>query len=80
MKGNQPLVGLYRNHSHVVHQQKFLSTKETTTTYARVMNTVSKPDKVDELLALLKKQIKDGRSTPGAQQSNDVEVRIEKQK
>jgi arylsulfatase A len=34
------------------------------------------PDKVRELMALLKKQVEDGRSTPGAKQTNDVPVDI----
>ena len=33
------------------------------------------PDKVTEMKALLEKLITDGRSTPGAQQKNDVEVK-----
>ena len=36
------------------------------------------PDKVRELLALLKKQVTDGRSTPGPHQENDVPVKIVK--
>jgi hypothetical protein len=32
------------------------------------------PSKVSEMQALLEKLISDGRSTPGALQSNDVEV------
>jgi len=36
----------------------------------------SNRDKVREMLALLKKQVDDGRSTPGAPQSNDAEVDI----
>lgn len=32
------------------------------------------PEKVAEMKALLEKLITDGRSTPGAQQQNDVEV------
>lgn len=35
-----------------------------------------RPDKVKELIALLKKQVADGRSTPGMQQENDVPVDI----
>lgn len=34
------------------------------------------PEKVETLLALLKKQVADGRSTPGALQQNDAEVDI----
>jgi arylsulfatase A len=34
------------------------------------------PDRVKELVALLKKQVADGRSTPGPRQSNDVPVDI----
>ena len=33
------------------------------------------PEKVTEMKALLEKLITDGRSTPGAQQKNDVEVK-----
>lgn len=32
------------------------------------------PEKVEQLLALLKKQVADGRSTPGAPQKNDAEI------
>jgi hypothetical protein len=35
-----------------------------------------KPDKVRELVPLLKKQVADGRSTPGPRQENDVPVDI----
>ena len=35
----------------------------------------SMPEKVGEMKALLEKLIIDGRSTPGAQQSNDVQVK-----
>ena len=34
------------------------------------------PDKVRELLALLRRQVADGRSTPGLSQANDVSVDI----
>jgi arylsulfatase A-like enzyme len=35
-----------------------------------------RPEKVKELVALLKKQVGDGRTTPGARQKNDVPVDI----
>lgn len=38
----------------------------------------SNPEKVAELKTLLEKQIKNGRSTPGPEQSNDVAIVIEK--
>ena len=37
---------------------------------------VENPDKVKELLALLRRQVADGRSTPGPRQENDVPVDI----
>ncbi|MDF7822740.1 arylsulfatase [Pontiellaceae bacterium B12227] len=37
------------------------------------------PEKVEQLIALMKKQVADGRSTPGAPQSNDIEIDLFKQ-
>ena len=36
------------------------------------------PDRIKRMRALLEKQVAEGRSTPGAPQSNDVPVRIDK--